>query len=71
MYVINHALQVLDEIFSHLEGSGFCIDTRDEDLCNAFLPMATYQGLPLLAERMIPDTWLLDLVCNQAVSGTC
>ena len=66
-----HALQVLDEIFSQLEGTGFCTGTKDEDLCNVFLPMATYQGLPLLAEGMIPDTWLLDQVCNQAVSGTC
>merc|ERR1719151_551647 len=63
--------QVLDEIFSQLEGSGFCTGTKDENLCNVFLPMATYQGLPLLAEGMIPDTWLLDQVCNQAVSGTC
>lgn len=63
--------EVLDEIFSQLEGSGFCTGTKDEDLCNVFLPMATYQGLPLLAERMIPDTWLQDQVCNQAVSGTC
>ena len=69
--VYDHTLQVLDEIFSQLEGSGFCTGTKDEDLCNVFLPMATYQGLPLLAEGMIPDTWLLDQVCNQAVSGTC
>ena len=70
-HVYDHTLQVLDEIFSQLEGSGFCTGTKDEDLCNVFLPMATYQGLPLLAEGMIPDTWLLDQVCNQAVSGTC
>jgi len=63
--------EVLDEIFSELEGSGFCQGTKDEDLCSAFLPMATYQGLPLLAERMIPDTWLQDQVCNNAVPGTC
>ena len=64
-------MQVLDEIFSELEGSGFCRGTKDEDLCSAFLLMATYQGLPLLAEGMIPDTWLQDQVCNKAVSGTC
>ena len=65
------AWQVLDEIFSQLEGPGFCTGTKNEDLCTAFLPMATYQGLPLLAEGLIPDTWLQDQVCNQAVPGTC
>jgi len=63
--------EVLDEILSQLEESGFCSGTKNEDLCNAFLPMATYQGLPLLAEGLIPDTWLQDQVCNQAVPGTC
>ena len=64
-------LQALDEIFSRLEGSGFCTGADNEDLCTAFLLMATYQGLPILAEGMIPDTWLQDQVCNQAVPGTC
>merc|ERR1712181_152161 len=63
--------EVLDEILSQLEGSGFCTGTTNEDLCTSFLPMATYQGLPLLAEGLIPDTWLQDQVCNQAVPGTC
>ena len=69
--VIMLNLQALDEIFSRLEGSGFCTGADNEDLCTAFLLMATYQGLPILAEGMIPDTWLQDQVCNQAVPGTC
>merc|ERR1711997_1222599 len=63
--------EALDEIFSRLEGSGFCTGADNEALCTAFLLMATYQGLPILAEGMIPDTWLQDQVCNQAVPGTC
>ena len=69
--IIMLSLQALDEIFSRLEGSGFCTGADNEDLCTAFLLMATYQGLPILAEGMIPDTWLQDQVCNQAVPGTC
>ena len=68
---VYHAWQVLDEILSQLEGSGFCTGAKNEDLCASFLPMAIYQGLPLLAEGLIPDTWLQDQVCNQAVPGTC
>ena len=63
--------QVLNEIFSQFEVSGFCDSIDNTDLCSSFLLMATTQGLPLLAEGMIPDTWLQDRVCNQAVPGTC
>ena len=63
--------QVLNEIFSQFEVSGFCDSTDNTDLCSSFLLMATTQGLPLLAEGMIPDTWLQDRVCNQAIPGTC
>ena len=63
--------QVLGEIFNQFEVSGFCDSTDNTDLCSSFLLIATTQGLPLLAEGMIPDTWLQDRVCNQAVPGTC
>jgi len=63
--------KVLNEIFSQFEVSGFCDSTDNTDLCSSFLVMATTQGLPLLAEGMIPDTWLQDRVCNQAVPDTC